>query len=160
MRELASEAPNILPMSRESIERVYDLEAVLLALYPDKNLPIQHVLHAGLYARTVCVPANLMITGALVKIPTVLIVQGDCYVTLGDAVRRLTGYHVLTASAGRKQAFRAISDTYITMMFPTKATTVGEAEREFTNEHDRLASRRDDADNDIIVTGEMPCREL
>jgi len=130
------------PMTPAAIARVRDLENMQLALNPKGNLPIQHDLHAGMYARTVCVPAGVVITGALVKIQTILVVSGDCYVTVGDDVRHLRGYTVLQASAGRKQAFRAVTDTYITMIFPTFATTVEAAERAFTDEFARLASRR------------------
>jgi len=141
--------PVVPAMSRKALKRVYDLERVILRQNPSGNLPIWHVFHAGLYARTVMVPANIVITGALIKIPTVLIVQGDCFVTLGDEVQRITGYHVLSASAGRKQAFRSVTDTTITMLFATKATTVEEAEREFTDEWRRLASRKEGAENTV-----------
>lgn len=152
MRELA---PFQIPeMTPAAIMRVRNLEEVLLVRNPDGNLPIQHVLHAGLYARTVCVPAGLVITGALVKIPTLLIVQGDCFVTLGAEVRRIAGYQVIPAAAGRKQAFRTVADTHITMVFPTDARTVEEAERQFSDEYERLASRKDNAVNETICTGE------
>lgn len=141
----------ITAMSPEAIQRVYDLEAVQLAINPDATLPTKHVLHAGMYARTIVVPAGLAITGALVKIPTVLLVNGDAYVTIGEGVQRLTGYNVIPASAGRKQAFSAISDTYITMAFATAARTVEEAEREFTDQAAQLFSRRPDAVNETTV---------
>lgn len=141
MRELAP-LKVIPPMSPAAIARVRTLEDMQLALDPAGNLPIQHDLHAGMYARTVCVPAGIQITGALIKIQTILVVSGDCYVTLGDDVRRIRGYAVLRASAGRKQAFRALADTWLTMVFPTLAQTVDGAERAFTDEFEKLANRR------------------
>ena len=35
-----------------------------------RQVPIEtrHVLHAGMYARTICIPAGVLITGALVKV--------------------------------------------------------------------------------------------
>lgn len=121
---------------------------------PQIALDTQHVLHAGIYSRTIRMPAGTMITGALIKIATQVIVQGDAIVWLGDKERALAGYNVLPASAGRKQAFVAISETFITMFFPSQAKTVEEAEREFTDEADRLASRRDAGHNQIVITGE------
>lgn len=141
MRDIAS-LKVIPPMTPAAIMRVRNLEDLQLALNPDGNLPIQHDLHAGMYARTVMVPAGLQITGALIKIPTLLVVDGDCFVTLGDAVRRIKGYAVLQAAAGRKQAFRAVADTHLTMIFPTIAQTVDAAERAFTDEFHKLANRR------------------
>ena len=137
----------IPPMTPAAIMRVRNLEDMQLALNPRGNLPIQHDLHAGMYARTVMVPKGLQITGALIKIPTILVVSGDCFVTLGDDVRRIRGYMVLRAAAGRKQAFSARADTYLTMIFPTMAQTVDAAERAFTDEFDRLANRRNEGDS-------------
>jgi hypothetical protein len=43
------------------------------------------------------------------------------------------------------------SPVLITMMFPTKARTIEEAEREFTDDADRLLSRRQNA-NTVVIT--------
>ena len=80
-------------------------------------------------------------TGALIKLATTVILSGDVSVFNGEVAERMTGYNVITGSAGRKQAFHAHEDTHITMIFPTKAKTVQQAEEEFTDEHDRLMSR-------------------
>lgn len=120
------------------------------------QVPIRtgHVLHAGLYSRTVLIPKGTLITGTLIKIATLLIVAGDAAVFVSDrTVLELKGYNVVPAEAGRKQAIAAQSDVHLTMIFPTSATTVEEAEREFTDEADLLASRRDGASNDVVVTG-------
>lgn len=144
----------IIPaMSGEAIARVAMLERQLLAL-PQTPLETQHVLHAGLYSRTLLLPAGEVMTGALIKIATLLIVQGDTLVLIEGETRRITGYAVLPAAAGRKQAFLAIADTHITMIFPTAARSVVAAEREFTDEADRLASRRPDHRNIVVITGE------
>lgn len=118
------------------------------------TLETRHVLHGGMYARTIRLPAGITITGALIKIATLVIVDGDVIVWLGTESRRLTDYTVLPASAGRKQVFCALLETFITMIFPTEAQTVEEAERQFTDEAEILASRREDADNTAVITGE------
>lgn len=138
-------------MSIEAIDRVRLLESRSLEL-PQADIATDHVLHAGLYARTICIPAGVLLTGAEIKIATLLIAHGHFRVTVGESDMELAGYHVLPASAGRKQAFLAIADTYLTMLFPTSATTVEEAENEFTNEAERLFSRH--GRNSITITGE------
>ena len=152
MAELVPSVPRIAAMSDAAIAQVRALESLALAM-PQVALETRHLLHAGLYARTIHVPAGVMITGALVKIATMLIIHGDVVVRLDGESVRLSGYTLLPASAGRKQAFLAESDTYITMIFPTAATTVAAAEAQFTDEADRLASRRSDR-NSVIITGE------
>lgn len=129
------------PMSPASVEAVRTLEDLALQL-PQINIDTAHTLHAGMYARTIMIPAGILITGVRIKIPTVLIISGDAFVYGDDGPVRFTGYHVTLGAVGRKQAFFAMSDTWLTMMFPSAAKTVSEAEDEFTDEPERLGSRR------------------
>ena len=119
-----------------------ELERAALVL-PQTPIPTEHVFHAGMYARTIRIPAGVMLTGALIKIPTILIVSGDVLIYGKDGPQRCAGYHVALGQCGRKQAFYAIQDTYLTMLFPTGATTVDAAEREFTDEYEKLFSRKE-----------------
>ena len=136
-------------MSPQAVEAVRRLEAETLKL-PQVAIPTQHAFHAGMYARTITIPAGVMLTGALIKIPTLLILNGDALIYTEEGASRVTGHAVMLGAAGRKQAFLAITDTALTTTFPTAAVTVEEAEAEFTDETDLLASRGDDAINCII----------
>lgn len=141
-------------MSDVAVDRVRELEKATGAM-PQAEISTHHVLHGGLYARTVMIPAGVVITGALIEVATLLILDGDCTVGLGDGrVEHFEGRHVLPASAHRKQAFLARRDTHLTMVFATNAQSVEEAEDEFTREADRLMSRQPNHANTIIVTGE------
>jgi hypothetical protein len=140
-------------MSLDAVANVRDFERHLLAL-PQTPIETHHVLHGGMYARTILIPAGTALTGALIRVPTVLVIDGDTLVTLGNEPVRLAGYHVLPAAAGRKTAFATIADTRVTMIFPTTARTVEEAEAEFTEEADGLCSRRDPTSNHVVITGE------
>lgn len=152
MHELVAR-PSIPAMTPAAIDRVRLLEGERAAL-PQVPIRTAHLLHGGMYARTILVPAGVLITGTLIKVATVLIVKGDALIYVGDdRPLQVAGYAVLPASAGRKQAFVALGVVHLTMIFPTRAATVEEAEREFTDETDLLASRRDGL-NDIVVTGE------
>ncbi|WP_420997606.1 hypothetical protein ACKI2N_012410 [Cupriavidus sp. 30B13] len=130
----------IAPMRAEDIEQVRRLERALLA-EPQVDLQYHHVLHAGMYARTVRIPAGVVITGALIKLATILVVNGDVSVFIGTETVRLQGYHVIPACAGRKQAFLAHTATDLTMVLSSRASTVEEAESEFTDEADLLQPR-------------------
>ena len=143
----------IPPMSAESINKVRQLEDCILKC-PQADIPVEHVIHAGVYARTITIPAGIVLTGALIKIPTLLVVSGRSRVFLGDGTIEITGQHVIPASAGRKQAFYAIENTSITMIFHTQAKTVQEAEKEFTDEYERLTSNKSETTNIINITGE------
>lgn len=138
--------------SERALARIREIEEIVLKV-PQIEMITHHVIHAGMYSRTIMVPKGTVLTGALVKIPTTLIVCGTASVLIGDDEEVLVdGYHVLAASANRKQAFIAHEDTFITMSFKTTAQCVEEAEIEFTDEHTRLMSRH--GINEIIITGE------
>lgn len=153
MSDVAIIEARVPAMTASAIGKVKALEAVLKTA-PQSIIETHHVLHGGQYSRTVMIPADVVITGALIKIATTLIVNGDCTVFLGDDIIKISGYNVLAASAGRKQAFIAHGDTYLTMTFPTNATTIEEAENEFTDEAELLLSRSDVGHNTITITGE------
>lgn len=146
---------SVLPATdTAAIARLEELEQRLEQL-PQIELATTHTLHDGVYTRTVVVPAGAIVTGVVIKIPTTLIVAGDTTVLVGTQAKRLTGYHVLTGAANRKQAVYAHSDTCFTMLFKTDAKTIAEAEAEFTDETWRLMSNR--CDNYLIGSEVNPC---
>lgn len=154
MTDLATMEAGIAPMSAGAIANVAALERQVLAC-PQTRIKTHHVLHGGLYARTILIPAGVVLTGALIKIPTLLVIAGDVLVYVGEGQRtRITGIAVIPASAGRKQAFVTYQDTSISMVFPTRSTNVEQAEAEFTDDVALLFSRRDADLNTEIITGE------
>ena len=152
MTALVASGLHLPAMPAEAIERVRRLEGALAEL-PQVEIATAHLFHAGVYARTIRIPAGVALTGALIKVSTVLIFSGHATVLIGGEVVELHGYHVIPASAGRKQAFVAHTDTDLTMLFPSEARSVAEAESEFTDEADLLLSHQQGAET-IIFTGE------
>lgn len=152
MNAIALSTPSFPAMDAGDVAKVGRLQSCLRDM---DQVPITtlHHFHAGMYARTIRIPQGVVITGALIRIPTLLIVSGHVTVYIGGESIDLCGYHVIPASAGRKQAFLSHADTDLTMLFPTSAKTVEEAEAEFTDETDLLMSR-DQQENLIIITGE------
>jgi hypothetical protein len=142
MADVTVQHPVIPAMDEAAIDNVRQLTAAMAEL-PQVPIRTEHILHAGLYARTVFVPAGVIITGVLIKIPTLLIVHGDALVYIGGASLRLEGYNVVPAAAGRRQAFVAESDLHLTMLFASDAASVDQAERQFTDEFEQLVSRKE-----------------
>jgi hypothetical protein len=138
MGEVVAQMSSMAPEAIAAVRRLED-EAMKM---PQVPLTTEHSLHAGMYGRTIHIPAGVMITGVVIRIPTILIFAGDAIVYTADGAERWIGYRVIHAPANRKQAFVAQENTFLTMLFPTSATTVEEAEAEFTEETDRLLSRR------------------
>jgi len=140
-------------MSESAIEKVRLVQNAMLK-FPQIDLPVHHILHGGMYSRSLVIPAGVAIAGAFIQVPTTLVVSGNVTVYANDQAYEIDGYQVLVASAGRKQVFVAHTDTNMTMTFATDATTVEDAENEFTSEPDLLASRRHKDLNTTIITGE------
>lgn len=140
-------------MTPEAIDKVRLIEEFSLKLCEQVEFPTEHLLHGGMYSRTLHMKAGEVLTGALLKIATVLIVKGDCAVFIGGETIELRNYAVLPGSAGRKQIFLAHTDVSMTMIFPTQATTVLDAEKQFTDEYALLMTNRQDCVT-TLITGE------
>lgn len=143
----------IHPVSQERLGVLRDADDFLRSL-PQLDVQIQHVLHGGMYARTCMLPAGAILSGVLLSVPTVLIVQGDAIMEVDGQAHAIRGYNVFAASAGRKQAMIAVSDVWMTALRPTSATTVEQAESEATNEPELLTSRQLGVVDNVLITGE------
>ena len=139
-------------MTGEAIQKARELESILRDV-PQIPVRTHHVIHGGMYARTIRIPAGAVLTGALIKIPTMLIISGHATAYIGGETIELCGYQAIPGSAGRKQVFVAHADTDMTMLFPTSAMSVEQAESEFTDETHLLFSRHSENDT-ITITGE------
>ncbi len=115
------------------MEKVLALQAAI-ADVDQVMLTPEHLIHAGMYARTIRMPPGVVLAGALLKVATIVIVSGPCTVFTGEEARDLDGYHVLAGAAGRKQAFVSRGEVCITAIFPTDAQSVPGAEAEATDE--------------------------
>lgn len=110
---------------------------------PPVKIRTEHHLHAGVYSRTIYVPAGCMVVGLKIKLDTQLIGAGHFQLTDGTTTREFKGFHVLDGYAGRRAAAYAITNSAFTMLFASKAKTVEEAENEFTDEPERLLTRKE-----------------
>ena len=122
-------------------DAVRTLEATLLQL-PQVNMHTEHLVHGRMYARTILIPAGTLLTGAMTNADNICVVCGDITVTTDDGPQHLVGYHVLPAKAGAKRAGIAHQDTWWTTLIHTDRMDVTEIEDEFTDESDKLGSRR------------------
>ena len=155
MNHLATTTGKIPPMSSEAIGKAQALQDILVQA-EQMVFDTLHVIHDGVYSRTMMLPAGNVLVGALIKVPTTLIVCGDCISYIDDNMTRLTGYNVLAASAMRKQVFVANTDTWLTMSFRTDLTDIEAIEDYFTDESRLLASRKPCSVNKIICSEVTP----
>ena len=110
---------------------------------PLVDIETEHHLHAGVYSRTIYVPAGVVVVGLTVECPTQLICHGHFRLTDGASVQEFNGVHIFEGERGRRAAVYAVDDSTFTMLFATNAKTVEEAEREFTSTPERLLTNKE-----------------
>jgi hypothetical protein len=117
-------------------------------------LVTEHLIHGGMYARTIRRDFDSVTIGSLINKATILIVNGSCSLLVGDKRMDLTGYNVLAGMPGRKSFSWAHGPVEMTMIFATSARTVEEAENEIFAEAGQLLSRRMGENDKITITGQ------
>jgi hypothetical protein len=94
--------------------QVYQLEAELLKL-PQIDLPIDHAFCAGMYARTMHIPAGTILTGAIHREESFFLVRkGDLIVSTDDGPKRLGAGDMSISKIGTKRAGIALTDVEVT----------------------------------------------
>ncbi len=143
----------LIPPSSAMLDRLDQANLRILS-FPQTEIATEHLLHGGMYARTIRLESGIVMMGSLIRLATILILQGDCSVTIGDKEVFFSGYNVLPGCAGRKQLFLTHGSVQMTMIFPTLAKTIEEAENEIFAEADQLMSRKDGSRDTITITGQ------
>lgn len=142
------------PTAPEVVEELELYQHEMMRGAEETPIFTEHLLHGGLYARTITLPPYTRLIGALMQVPTTVITVGEGLVSVGRDMQPVRGYKVIPGRAGRKQVFVTLGGPLIiTMLFPTKAKTVEEAEAELTREAHLLLSRRQEL-NSVTITGE------
>jgi hypothetical protein len=143
----------LAPASEDTLAKIRIVHDALLEV-ADVKVDTEHLLHGGMYVRTIRFEPGIVSVGSLIKRPTVLIVNGPCAVMGPDGWVELTGYNVLPGSSGRKMLRVTRGHVELTMIVATEAKTVEEAENEVFAEADILMSRRGGGMDTITITGE------
>ena len=120
--------------------KVETLERELLQLH-QIDIPPQHDVSGGIYARTGFIPAGTTFTGAIHTKDHINVIFGDVSV-LGDGETiRLTGYNVITTKAGSKRVAHTHADTYWTTVLHTDCTELEAIEADAVEDPQNLQTR-------------------
>lgn len=142
MSEITVSVKPLPPISAE-VNAEFEAFGAELEKFPQVDIRTEHHLHAGVYSRTLYVPAGTVVVGLCIKVPTQLIACGHFRLTDGTMQKEMRGFHVLDGAANRRAAVVTVTDSAFTMLFATNAKTVEEAENEFTDEPERLLTRKE-----------------
>jgi hypothetical protein len=95
-------------------EPIYRLEAELLKL-PQVNMPVEHAFCAGLYARTMHIPAGTVLTGAIHREESFFLVRkGQLIVSTDSGSRTLAPGDMSVSKIGAKRAGITLTDVEVT----------------------------------------------
>lgn len=150
--ELVPQQNRMLAASRHEIETVIEFRKHVLAA-PQTPCKYKHLVHGGMYVRTMYVPADQLIAGVKLKAPTLTIIVGNVIVYRESGNLELTGYNVIPGSVGRLTAVYTHTKAAISMFIRTDLKDVAEIQRQ-TVEEPELLSPLDPEFHEIIVTGE------
>jgi len=151
---LAVSGLGMLRPAREDEVRGFERLREVLKRCGEIPMPTDHVLHGGMYVRTIHMKPGEVVLGSLIKLPTTLILNGSVSVVSGSETAWYRGYNVIPGSAGRQGLFIAHSEVDLTMIVTTRAQTIEQAEEEVFAQCDLLTSRRDGNENTVTITGE------
>lgn len=160
MGEIVKLHRTVIPaMDVPTIAQVRALETEILKipqhLRGESAFRTHHLLHGGMYHRTLITPPRTLIVGAIIKRPSVLSTYGDIVIYIGNGTVNVTGYNIVPASAGRRTAvFSLDTEAVYTMAVACECKTVEDAEKWFTDEWMHLGNNRDDNHNFTVITGE------
>ena len=122
-----------------------DIYAILDS-FPDEqkiNPCVDQFIHGGVYTRTLFIPRGVFILGALIKVPTTVIIHGDLLLSNGHNTAHSKGFCTFKGVPYRRCFMFALEDTYFTTHNATKATTIEDAEKEFTDEWELLTTYKE-----------------
>ena len=125
-----------------SPDAIRTLERHMLEM-PQVDLQTQQLVHGGMYARTIFIPAGTCLTGAETALDNICIVMGDISVTTDKGMVRLQGYNVLPAGHGVKRVGLSHADTWWTTLWATDKTDLQEIEDQVVTESNMLQTRRE-----------------
>ena len=80
---------------------------------PQVEIPVNHTIHGGMYAREITIPKGTIITGQLYKFDHLdIMISGDVTVSTDSGeTKRLKGFNLFKGMSGKKRAGYAHEDT-------------------------------------------------
>lgn len=129
-------------VTNDSLNCINAITEFMLQNTDQVQIKIDQDLCGNFYARHCLVPKDVVIVGALLKVPTAIIIDGDCIVYDGKETRRITGYKIIAGQAYRQSIFRAIEPTHITMLAMVNSTNLEDVQRQLTDQHMLLTNHR------------------
>lgn len=130
--------PLILPEMLAAVRRLEDQMVDL----PQVDVGTQTLIHGQMAARAIFIPAGSLLTGVQTNKDNISVMVGDVSVTTETGPVRLTGFHILPASAGQKRVALAHADTWWVTIHHTDLIDLSAVEQEMTDEPENLQTSR------------------
>lgn len=93
---------------------IYRIEQAIFSL-PQVNIPVDHQFCKGLYARSITIPAGVILTGAVHKNECFFLVRSGCIlITTDDEPIKAEAGFMAASKAGSKRLGLALMETTVT----------------------------------------------
>ena len=108
----------------DRVSAIEDFEDATLDI-EQADIPVEEYMHGGMYARKITIPANTVLTGQIYKFDHFeIMAYGD--ITVSDDrgnTKRLTGFNLIPANAGKKRIARTHEETVWITFHPFSGAT-------------------------------------
>lgn len=138
MYEIVNFSANVQVVPRLPVrDAIRRLEQEILECVP-AEMPVAHFFAEGLYARSLSIPKNCVLTGAIHKHEHInILAKGDITVVTDDGPRRIQAPYVMVSRPGTKRAGFAHEDCVWVTVHACEETEVDKAEVALvTNDYD------------------------
>jgi len=114
------------------IKRLIDLENNVLKKHDQVDIPVRHDFSKGVYARTITIPAGLIITGEIHKYENLNILsKGSMRVLVGDTIEEVEAPFITVSPPGTKRIAYTLSECVWTCIHGTNETNLNKIKDEF-----------------------------
>lgn len=107
-------------------------EAILQC--PQVEMPVEHFQIKGVYARSLFIPAGVVLTGKIHNTESLgILAQGTLRICNGESYSEITAPHIMVDKAGIKRIGYALTDCTFITVHRTDKTDLSEIEEELTS---------------------------
>lgn len=153
--EITNDYRNALALAMVSEHSIDVVEQYLLST-PQVDVDTRHALAGEVYARTIHVPAGVVMVGARHLHDHINIFVGDVSFRTDQGMKRLTGFNVLPTKGGMKRVGYFHTPTSWTTVSHTKLTDLAEIEEEMTDEAHKLQTRTLNQEQTLCLPQSQP----
>jgi len=123
----------VVNLTTNLMPEILALEEAILQC-PQVEMPVEHFQIKGVYARSLFIPAGVVLTGKIHNTESLgILAQGTLRICNGESYSEITAPHIMVDKAGIKRIGYALTDCTFITVHRTDKTDLSEIEEELTS---------------------------